>query len=134
MSQVSKTIGVKGQYIYLPNLMFISFSDAATHTTETHFIRQSQGFDMHRLSEIYRLEKLVAHGEVSVDEALEYIDKVAEQNEYYRKYFILATYGLQSFSAAAMFYGGSWQDAGLAAGLGRKFSLSHHFYSLFGHL
>jgi uncharacterized membrane protein YjjP (DUF1212 family) len=121
MRQVSRTLGVEAEYIYLPSVMLVTFIDSTTHTTETHFIRQSQTFEMHRLADIYRLEKLVAHGEVSVDEALEFIDKVYEQPAIYPLWLHPFVYALAAFSGCILFYGGRWQEAGVAAALGSKF-------------
>lgn len=123
MRQVSRTLAVDAEYVFIPNVMLVTFIDSTTHTTETHFIRQSQTFEMHRLADIYRLEKLVAHGEVSVDEALEFIDKVYEQPPIYPLWLHPFVYALAAFSGCVLFYGGRWQEAGVAAALGSKFVL-----------
>ncbi|KAI8086365.1 uncharacterized protein BX664DRAFT_282229 [Halteromyces radiatus] len=124
---VSKTLGVEAEYVYLPNIMLMNFVDPDMHTTETHFVRQTQMFDMHKLGEIYRLEKLVAHGEVSVDEALEFIDKVTMDPDFYPFWMGPFTYALASFCGCVMFYGGTWREAGLASALAVFFAI----YELF---
>ncbi|KAI7863703.1 hypothetical protein BDF14DRAFT_1876182 [Spinellus fusiger] len=123
MRQVSRTLGVEAEYVYIPNVMLVTFFDQSTHTTETHFIRQSQGFDMHKLGEIYRLEKLVSHGEVSVDEALEFIDQVAGQAQFYPVWLNPFVYALASFCGAIMFYGGRWKEAALSSALAMFFAI-----------
>ncbi|ORZ05437.1 hypothetical protein BCR42DRAFT_463392 [Absidia repens] len=122
MRQVSTTLGVDAEYIYLPNVMLMSFFDATTHTTETHFIRQTQTFDMDRLGEIYRLEKLVSHGEVSVDEALAFIDQVSSKPPLYPLWLNPWIYALCSFSGCVMFFGGRWKEGGVAAALAMVFA------------
>ncbi|KAI9317051.1 hypothetical protein BX666DRAFT_1857711, partial [Dichotomocladium elegans] len=117
MRRVSETIGVDAEYIYMPNVMFMSVFDHATHTTETHFIRQGQTFEMHRLGEIYRLQKLVCHGEVSVDEALDFVDRVASEPPIYPKWFNPFVYALASFTGCLLFFGGDWYDALISAAL-----------------
>ncbi|CAO3699135.1 unnamed protein product [Rhizopus stolonifer] len=124
MRQVSSTLGVDSEYVFIPNVMLMTFYDATTHTTETHFIRQSPGFEMHRLSDIYRLEKLVAYGEVSVDEALEFIDRVYEQPPIYSKWLQPLVYSMASFSGCVLFYGGRWKEGGVAAALGMLFAVN----------
>lgn len=121
MRQVSRTLAVDAEYVYIPSVMLVTFIDSTTHTTETHFIRQSQTFEMHRLADIYRLEKLVAHGEVSVDEALEFIDKVYDQPPLYPLWLHPIVYALASFSGCILFFGGRWREAGVAAALGSKY-------------
>jgi uncharacterized membrane protein YjjP (DUF1212 family) len=132
MRQVTRTLGVDAEYVYYPNVMLVTFNDATTHTTETHFIRQAQGFDMHRLNDIYRLEKLVAHGEVSIDEALDFIDRVANQPPIYPLWAHPIAYAVAAFSGCVLFYGGRWKEAGVAAALGSEyiFYSSTMFYSL----
>ncbi|KAI8990759.1 hypothetical protein BDF20DRAFT_810967 [Mycotypha africana] len=127
LRQVSRTLGVDAEYVYLPSIMFLTFFDQSTHTTETHFIRSSQLFDMHKLNEIYRLEKLVSHGEVSVDEALEFIDQVTNQPQFYPNWLNPFVYALASFCGCVMFYGGSWREGGLSAAMAIFFA----FYELF---
>lgn len=120
MRQVSRTLAVDAEYVYMPTVMLITFIDSSTHTTETHFIRQNQTFEMHKLADIYRLEKLVSHGEVSVDEALEFIDKVDAQLPIYPLWCKPFVYALASFSGCVLFFGGRWKEAGVAAALGSK--------------
>ncbi|KAI8090079.1 uncharacterized protein B0P05DRAFT_577640 [Gilbertella persicaria] len=105
LREVSHTLGVDAEYVYIPNVMFLTFFDQTTHTTETHFIRSSQLFDMHKLGEIYRLERLVSHGEVSVDEALEFIDKVVNEPQFYPVWLNPFVYAIASFCGCVMFYG-----------------------------
>ncbi|KAI7900034.1 uncharacterized protein BX663DRAFT_519394 [Cokeromyces recurvatus] len=130
MREVSRTLGVDAEYIYIPNVMLVTFIDSTTHTTETHFIRQAQTFEMHRLSDIYRLEKLISHGEVTVDEALEFIDKVYDQPPIYPIWLHPFVYALAAFSGCVLFYGGRWREAGIAAALGMIFA-SNEIFSTF---
>ncbi|ORZ10752.1 hypothetical protein BCR42DRAFT_333438 [Absidia repens] len=127
MREVSKTLNVQAEYVYLPNIMLMSFLDPDMHTTETHFVRQPQSFDMHKLGEIYRLEKLVSHGEVTVDEALEFVDKVTGEHDVYPFWVGPFTYALASFCGCVMFYGGTWREAGLASGLAIFFAIYEVF-------
>ncbi|EIE77667.1 hypothetical protein RO3G_02371 [Rhizopus delemar RA 99-880] len=120
MRQVSRTLGVEAEYVFIPNVMLMTFYDSTTHTTETHFIRQNPGFEMHRLADIYRLEKLVAYGEVSVDEALEFIDKVYEQPAIYPRWLQPFVFALAAFSGCVLFYGGRWKEGGVSAALGTR--------------
>ncbi|KAI9269813.1 hypothetical protein BY458DRAFT_184599 [Sporodiniella umbellata] len=131
LRHVSLTLGVDSEYVYLPNVMFLTFFDQSTHTTETHFIRSSQSFDMHKLGEIFRLEKLVSHGEVSVDEALEFIDKVAEEPPFYPMWLNPFIYASASFCGCVMFYGGKFKEGGLSAAMAIFFALYEFFTGRF---
>ncbi|KAI8372328.1 hypothetical protein EDC96DRAFT_438880 [Choanephora cucurbitarum] len=117
MRQVSRTLAVDAEYVYFPSIMLITFIDSTTHTTDTHFIRQAQAFEMHRLQDIHRLEKLVAHGEVTVDEALEFIDKVASQPAIYPMWLHPFVYALAAFAGCILFFGGRWKEGGICAAL-----------------
>ncbi|KAI8087170.1 hypothetical protein BDF21DRAFT_335411 [Thamnidium elegans] len=127
LREVSRTLGVDAEYVYIPNVMFLTFFDQTTHTTETHFIRSPQLFDMHKLGEIYRLEKLVSHGEVSVDEALEFIDRVSNEPVFYPVWLNPFIYATASFCGCVMFYGGQFKEGGLSAAMAIFFA----FYELF---
>ncbi|OBZ91601.1 Pheromone-regulated membrane protein 10 [Choanephora cucurbitarum] len=128
LREVSRTLGVDAEYVYIPNVMFLTFFDQTTHTTETHFIRSSLVFDMHKLGEVYRLEKLVSHGEVSVDEALEFIDKVVNEPQFYPVWLNPFVYALASFCGCVMFYGGTFKEGGLSAALAIFFA-TYELYS-----
>ncbi|KAG0743986.1 hypothetical protein G6F57_006067 [Rhizopus arrhizus] len=134
MRQVSSTLGIEAEYVYIPNVMFLTFVDQSTHTTQTHFIRCSQLFDMHKLGEIFRLEKLVSHGEVTVDEALEFIDQVEAEPPFYPAFITPFVYAVASFCGSVMFYGGDFKEGGLSAALAIFFALyellSGHYLSL----
>ncbi|KAI8578161.1 hypothetical protein K450DRAFT_248402 [Umbelopsis ramanniana AG] len=131
MKQVSKTLGVDAEYVYLPNVMLLNFLDTTTHQTETHFIRQVQGYDMYKLGEIYRLEKLVSHGEVTVDEALEFIESINDEKDFYPRWTNPLVYAAASFCTCTMFFGGQWKDAGVAAALGTLLSVYETFAGRF---
>lgn len=130
LKQVSDTLNVDAEFVYIPNIMMINFFDPGTHTTETHFIRQSLLFDMHKLGEVFRLEKLVAHGEVTVDEALEFLDKVSEDPQFYPAWLNPVIYAVISLCGCVMFFGGRWKEAGLSAGLASKCITIHSFLLL----
>lgn len=125
--QVSNTLRIEADYVYIPNIMMMSFIDSSTHTTETYFVREIQGFDMGRLEEIYRLEKLISHGEVTVESALEYVDTVMNKPEFYPKWAMLLSYAAGGFASAILFFGGGWKDGGLAAALSFVLSLYEIF-------
>ncbi|KAI8992317.1 hypothetical protein BDB01DRAFT_841642 [Pilobolus umbonatus] len=127
LREVSRTLGIDADYVYLPNVMFLTFYDQSTHTTETHFIRTATNFNMHKLGEIYRLEKLISHGEVSVDEALEFIDKVANDPPFYPVWLNPFVYATASFCGCVMFFGGRFKEGGLSAALAVFFGI----YELF---
>ncbi|KAI9489150.1 hypothetical protein BDB00DRAFT_771179 [Zychaea mexicana] len=131
LKHVSDTLKVDAEFVYLPNIMLMTFFDPETHTTETHFIRQSLVFDMHKLGEIYRLEKLVGHGEVTVDEALEFIDRVADEPQFYPSWLNPFIYAIISVCGSVMFFGGRWKEAGLSAGLAMFFALYELFSERF---
>ncbi|KAI8391087.1 uncharacterized protein BYT42DRAFT_591782 [Radiomyces spectabilis] len=131
MREVSRTLGVDAEYVYMPNVMFVTFFDQSTHTTETHFIRQAQLFDMHKLGEIYRLEKLISHGEVSVDEALEFIDNVANEDDFYPLWWNPIIYAIASFCGCIMFFGGRWKEGGMSAILAMFFAVYELFSGRF---
>ncbi|ORX46120.1 DUF1212-domain-containing protein [Hesseltinella vesiculosa] len=127
MRTVSRTLQLDCEFVYVPNVMLTSFIDSTMHTTETRFIIQPQFFEMARLFEVYRLEKLLSHGEVTVDEALEFLDRVVVHDTVYPAWLNLFVYALASFCGCAMFYGGNWKEAGVSSALAVFFAI----YELF---
>lgn len=120
MKHVSATLNVDAEFFYVPDVMIMTFFDASTHTTETHVLRQTFSFDLHKLAEIYRLERLVAHGEVTVDEALDFIDRVESEPKTYPTWLKPFIYAVISLCGCVMFFGGRWKEAAIAAALASK--------------
>ncbi|KAI9320631.1 hypothetical protein BX666DRAFT_1216852 [Dichotomocladium elegans] len=131
LRQVSDTLKINAEFVSIPNIILINFTDPSTHTTETHFVQQEFGYDMNKLMEVYRLEKLVSHGEVTVDEAIEFLDIVSNDPIVYPVWANPFIYAAISVCGCVMFYGGRWKEAGLAACLAMFFAAYELFSEKF---
>lgn len=118
MRQTTHAIDIDTAFVYMPNVMLISFLDKDAHTTETYFMGEMQGFDMHRLNEVYRLNRLIMLGQTTIDQAISYLVKVMDAPGYFPEWVRSLSYAFAGFASALIFFNGGWPEAGLAAALG----------------
>ncbi|EJC99465.1 uncharacterized protein FOMMEDRAFT_31180 [Fomitiporia mediterranea MF3/22] len=85
--------------MYLPDVMLISFDDAATSTSNIKFIRQGAALSLGKLQQAYDLYWKVIHDEVGVGEASRNLDALMQQRQPYSSWQ-LALFG--GFCSAAI--------------------------------
>lgn len=81
-----RVLAIKGQFLYLPGCMIISFDDEETHTTEVKIVRSAQGVDLGKLRDVHEIYKLVVHDLISVDDAMSRLDCVVTMQPKFNKW------------------------------------------------
>lgn len=89
-----RVLAIKGQFLYLPGCMIISFDDEETHTTEVKIVRSAQGVDLGKLRDAHEIYKLVVHDLISVDEAMSRLDCVVTTKPKFNKWYVVACLSL----------------------------------------
>lgn len=87
-----RVLAIKGQFLYLPGCMIISFDDEETHTTEVKIVRSVQGVDLGKLRDVHEIYKLVVHDLISVDEAMSRLDSVVTTKPKFNKWYVRFNY------------------------------------------
>jgi uncharacterized membrane protein YjjP (DUF1212 family) len=114
----AKVLEINAQVVYLPGTMLLSFSDDATHTSETKFLKQATGLDLGKLLAVHNIYWDVVHDKVSVDEANKDLDHLMTSKPHYNAWQTLLIGGLcSSFIVVPSFYG-SFLDALMCYPLG----------------
>jgi uncharacterized membrane protein YjjP (DUF1212 family) len=90
--------------------MMISFVDMATRTSETHHIRQSDGFDLHRLELVYHLMRNLCYDKITVIEAYRDLETIMKRPPYHSRPVYLSSYSISTALVAAIAFRGSWYD------------------------
>ncbi|KAF9978080.1 hypothetical protein BGZ73_003820 [Actinomortierella ambigua] len=124
MEAMCKTLGVDGSFAFLPGLMMISFGDTDTHTSETHLIKCSQGFDLGRLDKVNKIARALVYGRYTPAQALEQLKTVNAEKPLYNVWKILASFTISSGLVAPLIFRGSWYDMLAAGGLGTVVGLT----------
>lgn len=96
MSMTAQVLDIHAQFLYLPGTMIMSFDDLATRTTEVKLVRVAQGVDLARLEDTQNIYKNLVHEKITVDEAIEELDKVISRPPKYPKWLVVICYGLAS--------------------------------------
>ena len=98
MIMSARVLRVKGQFLYLPNCMIISFDDTTMHTTEVHLVKQREGVDLGKFQDTFVVYKNVVHDRVRANEATEELNSIMERADKVPRWIRVLTYGLASVS------------------------------------
>ncbi|KAF9429159.1 hypothetical protein BGZ76_001728 [Entomortierella beljakovae] len=131
MESLSKILEVDGSFAFLPGLMMVSFGDSDTHTSETHLIKCSQGFEMGRLAQVHKIARGLANGDIDPSEGLESLKAVNDQKPLYNVWVILVSSAVFSGAIAPLVFDGSWYDMLAGMGLGTIVGLATEMASHF---
>ncbi|KAI0053134.1 DUF1212-domain-containing protein [Auriscalpium vulgare] len=106
----SKILGVQASFVYLPNLILVSFTDGDTRTSELHFVRSSGRIALTALTKIHDLFRAVLRDDVSCRQGIMILEKIVKAPPLYP----LFTRCLLAFVCASIIcplaFGGSFID------------------------
>ncbi|KDQ51772.1 hypothetical protein JAAARDRAFT_40801 [Jaapia argillacea MUCL 33604] len=106
----ARVLDIELSCMYLPDVMLISFDDAATSTSNIKFIRQGSALDLDKLAAAYRLYWKVIHDTISVKEASLELDLLMRRKPLYKPWQLILIGGLCSASICSVSFSGSFID------------------------
>ncbi|KAJ2886684.1 pheromone-regulated protein prm10 [Coemansia aciculifera] len=118
LMEVARYLGIDACFFTVPGLTLISFGDPDTHSSETHIVRASEGYDMHRLEQVNQISRQVRKGRGSVHESIRKIEALLAATPQYSWYVRVLICFAQSFCVSATLFQGSWYESLLAGALG----------------
>ncbi|KAJ2530319.1 pheromone-regulated protein prm10 [Coemansia sp. RSA 1937] len=134
---VANYLNIEACFFSVPGLTLISFGDPDTHSSETHIVRASDGYDMHRLEQVNRISRRLRKGNASVHESIRDVETLMAKSSIYPWYMRLLFSFIQSFFVSMTLFNGSWREAALSGGLGTMvgaFELLSSSYLSIGYL
>ncbi|KAJ2453550.1 pheromone-regulated protein prm10 [Coemansia sp. RSA 2336] len=115
---VANYLNIDACFFSVPGLTLISFGDPDTHSSETHIVRASDGYDMYRLEQANRISRQLRKGKASVHESIRDIEELMAKSPVFAWYWQLGFSFIQSFFVSMTLFHGTWREAALAGGLG----------------
>ncbi|KAG1217772.1 hypothetical protein G6F35_008868 [Rhizopus arrhizus] len=115
MSKVGQRLGIDGSYAVLPGLIIVTWGDLETHTSETHLIRCSRGWDIGRLEKTDAIVGRMVRDEMGLEEGNGLLEEVIKGPATWSAPWILLAYVLSSAFTAPLFFNGSWTDCWVSA-------------------
>ncbi|KAJ3351620.1 hypothetical protein HDU83_008775 [Entophlyctis luteolus] len=112
MAHVSKSLGVKAEFILFPQLILISFG-GETHRQNTYFLRAPGGTNMGKLAQVNALCETLTQKLIKIDDAVDLLDGLREAKDY-PDWAMLLTYPVTSFGIALMLFQISWVESCIA--------------------
>ncbi|KAJ2852036.1 pheromone-regulated protein prm10 [Coemansia brasiliensis] len=114
---VANYLNIEACFFSVPGLTLISFGDPDTHSSETHIVRASDGYDMYRLEQVNRISRQLRKGKASVHESIRDIEALMAKSPVFTWYLRLGFNFVQSFFVSMTLFHGTWREAALAGGL-----------------
>ncbi|KAK4167175.1 hypothetical protein QBC43DRAFT_9045 [Cladorrhinum sp. PSN259] len=110
MKMSARVLGIEGQFLYLPGIMFVSFDDSQTHTTEVKILRPGQGLDFGRLRDVHEIYKEVVHDRMGADEATKLLEAVTVRKDKFPIWSRILLSGIASACVAPFGFEGRYID------------------------
>ncbi|KAG0708901.1 hypothetical protein DFH29DRAFT_889625 [Suillus ampliporus] len=104
--------------MYLPDVLWISFEDNATGTSNVKFIRQGSALDLGKLGEAHGLYWDVIHDAISVSSASASLDTLMRRRPVYNFTQLIVLGGMCSASICSVSFNGSFLDCLVSFPLG----------------
>ncbi|GJJ13485.1 hypothetical protein Clacol_007739 [Clathrus columnatus] len=115
--------------VHLPNVLWLSFDDESTSTSNVKFIQQSSSLDLEKLSVMHELFWKVIHDELSVSSASAALDLLMCSPQRYRRGELILFGGLASSAICTLSFSGSFADALISFPLGCLLVITQIFSS-----
>ncbi|KAG9081088.1 hypothetical protein FRC06_005835 [Ceratobasidium sp. 370] len=106
----ARVLEIDASFVHLPSIIIASFGDAASHQSETHFVKSGGGLDLGKLHATHAIYRKVVHDEIGAKDGTMELAKLMRQKPIYglRIRCILAL--LCSAIICPVGFGGSFVD------------------------
>ena len=116
LSDVSRRLGLAGQFFSTPTSLFAAFGRQADQRTYLTRI-ESSDVDLGKLAELYGTTQRVHVGELSPREGIDQVQKIVSRGPRYAAWLTVASFAISS-GAVARFLGGGVSEIAVAALIG----------------
>jgi uncharacterized membrane protein YjjP (DUF1212 family) len=115
---VARVLEVDASFVHLPSIIIASFGDAASHQSETHFVKSGGGLDLGKLHTTHAIYRKVVHDEIGAKDGTIELAKLMRQKPIYglRIRCVLAL--LCSAIICPVGFGGSFVDMWISGAAG----------------
>ncbi|CAA7264465.1 unnamed protein product [Cyclocybe aegerita] len=118
IQSAAKVLDIELSFLYLPDVVVLSFDDSGTGTSHIKLIRQSSGLDLGKLNDAFSLYWKVIHDKLSVSDASVELDNLMRKKPLYNWWQLVVIGGFCSASICTVSFGGSFADASMSFPLG----------------
>lgn len=107
----ARVLDIQLSFLYLPDIVLLSFDDSGTGTSHVRFIRQASALDLGKLADAFSLYWKVIHDELSVSDASSELDALMKKQPMYNWWQQVLIGGMCSASICTVSFSGSFIDA-----------------------
>lgn len=114
----ARVLDIQLSFLYLPDIVLLSFDDSGTGTSHVKFIRQTSALDLGKLANAFSLYWKVIHDKLSVSDASSELDALMKKRPMYNWWQQVVIGGMCSASICTISFSGSFIDALVSFPLG----------------
>ncbi|KAJ2080786.1 pheromone-regulated protein prm10 [Coemansia sp. RSA 988] len=129
LMEVTRYLDIEAHFFTIPGLTLISFGDPDAHSSETHIVRASSGYDMYRLEQANNIAWRLRKGNATVHESIRDIESLMAAPPIYNWYLRMLFCFMQSFFVSTTLFRGSWKEAAISGAMGMVVSMFETFSS-----
>ncbi|KAJ2378244.1 pheromone-regulated protein prm10, partial [Coemansia sp. RSA 2607] len=115
--EVARYLDIEACFFTVPGLTLISFGDPDTHSSDTHIVRASDGYDMYRLEQANQIARKLRKSKATVHESIRSIESLLAAPPLYPWYLRIMICFVQSFFVSTTLFHGSWREAAVSGAL-----------------
>ncbi|KAG0148833.1 hypothetical protein CROQUDRAFT_654441 [Cronartium quercuum f. sp. fusiforme G11] len=113
LEAAASALNIRAEFYNLPTLIFVTFGDDDTHTSEIHFVKASGRLDLGRLPRCAEIYKMVNYGEIDVKEGIARLNVLLNESPPWKIPDRIVFASLQSCILCVMAFNGSIADAAI---------------------
>ncbi|KAK5191639.1 pheromone-regulated protein prm10 [Exophiala xenobiotica] len=115
MKTSARSLGIDGDFLYLPGSMIVSINDRVTMSTEVTLVRETQNVDLGKFKDVFSIYKCVIHGKLTSQEGLDELEDIIKSPKRIKTAWQILAFGIAAvavgpfaFSARPVDFGPSF--------------------------
>ncbi|KAF8151525.1 hypothetical protein B0H34DRAFT_664487 [Crassisporium funariophilum] len=114
----ARVLDIELSFMYLPDVVLLSFDDSGTGTSHIKLIRQTSALNLGKLNDAFALYWKVIHDKLSVSDASVQLDELMRKRPMYNWWQLIFIGGMCSAAICTVSFGGSFIDSLVSFPLG----------------
>ncbi|KAH9815216.1 hypothetical protein DFH28DRAFT_1221304 [Melampsora americana] len=113
LETAAAALDLRAEFYNMPTLIFVTFGDHGTHTSEIHFVKATGGLDLGRLPRCAEIYKQVNYSQIDVKEGIKQLNSLLSEEPPWSIRDRILFSSLQSCLLCIMAFSGSIADAAI---------------------
>jgi uncharacterized membrane protein YjjP (DUF1212 family) len=98
MKTSARSLGIDGDFLYLPGSMIVSINDRVTMSTEVTLVRETQNVDLGKFKDVFSIYKCVIHGKLTSQEGLDELEDIIKSPKRIKTAWQILAFGIAAIA------------------------------------